>query len=605
MAALDAAFADAATRAWPSRRRSFARRYGDRHRARRVRSGRPHAQRSARVIDADTATVDRALGDARRAQPRGTRAAAPRAPAILERAADVIERERDAFVALLAREAGKTRARRDRRSARGGRFLPLLRAAGAARTSARRVPLPSPTGESNTLSLHGRGVFACISPVELPAGDLRRPGRRRARRRQRGRRQARRADAAHRRARGRDACIEAGVPGGRARVAARAPARSSAPRWSRDRAHRRRRVHRLDRRRRADRAHARRARAARAADRRDRRPERDDRRQLRAARAGRRPMRSSRRSTAPASAARRCACCACSRTSRRASIELLVGAMDELVIGDPARLGDRRRPGDRRGGARCAGEPRRGDAGARASLRHRRRAAGGVRARHVRRADARRARSPRPADARGLRPGAARRRRCDAGELDALVDAINAPGYGLTLGIHSRIDATIDRIVARARVGNLYVNRNMIGAVVGVQPFGGEGLSGTGPKAGGPHYLFRFAVERTLHRQHRRRGRQRRAARARPLTTGQYAGVEPQRAVAVRSRGWQRLRPLDRPPSSRTPGSGASLRDAHAAPTARRTPRATTVCAMLSAKRSSSGCGLSAASALMRSTTAA
>jgi RHH-type proline utilization regulon transcriptional repressor/proline dehydrogenase/delta 1-pyrroline-5-carboxylate dehydrogenase len=85
-----------------------------------------------------------------------------------------------------------------------------------------------------------------------------------------------------------------------------------------------------------------------------------------------------------------------------------------------------------------------------------------------------------------------------AAELDALVEAINAFGYGLTLGIHSRVDATVARIGARARVGNLYVNRNMIGAVVGTQPFGGEGLSGTGPKAGGPHYLFRFAVERTL-----------------------------------------------------------------------------------------------------------
>jgi len=67
-------------------------------------------------------------------------------------------------------------------------------------------------------------------------------------------------------------------------------------------------------------------------------------------------------------------------------------------------------------------------------------------------------------------------------ELAALTDAINATGYGLTLGIHSRIDETIDSIVARARVGNIYVNRNMIGAVVGVQPFGGEGRSGTGPK---------------------------------------------------------------------------------------------------------------------------
>jgi RHH-type proline utilization regulon transcriptional repressor/proline dehydrogenase/delta 1-pyrroline-5-carboxylate dehydrogenase len=86
----------------------------------------------------------------------------------------------------------------------------------------------------------------------------------------------------------------------------------------------------------------------------------------------------------------------------------------------------------------------------------------------------------------------------EADELMAVVDAINASGYGLTLGIHSRIEETIEAIRRRARVGNVYVNRNQIGAVVGVQPFGGEGLSGTGPKAGGPHYLFRFASERTF-----------------------------------------------------------------------------------------------------------
>ena len=88
--------------------------------------------------------------------------------------------------------------------------------------------------------------------------------------------------------------------------------------------------------------------------------------------------------------------------------------------------------------------------------------------------------------------------RWKADQLDAVVDAINATGYGLTLGIHSRIDATIDRIVSRAKVGNIYVNRNQIGAVVGVQPFGGQGLSGTGPKAGGPHYLPRFATEKAV-----------------------------------------------------------------------------------------------------------
>ncbi|MEO5963410.1 MAG: bifunctional proline dehydrogenase/L-glutamate gamma-semialdehyde dehydrogenase PutA, partial [Thermomonas sp.] len=88
--------------------------------------------------------------------------------------------------------------------------------------------------------------------------------------------------------------------------------------------------------------------------------------------------------------------------------------------------------------------------------------------------------------------------RWKADQLDAVIDTINRSGYGLTLGIHSRIDATIERIVSRAKVGNIYVNRNQIGAVVGVQPFGGQGLSGTGPKAGGPHYLPRFATEKTV-----------------------------------------------------------------------------------------------------------
>jgi RHH-type proline utilization regulon transcriptional repressor/proline dehydrogenase/delta 1-pyrroline-5-carboxylate dehydrogenase len=83
-------------------------------------------------------------------------------------------------------------------------------------------------------------------------------------------------------------------------------------------------------------------------------------------------------------------------------------------------------------------------------------------------------------------------------ELDDVIDAINGTGYGLTAGIHSRIDETIDHVSARLRVGNTYVNRSIVGAVVGVQPFGGEGLSGTGPKAGGPYYLHRFAVERAL-----------------------------------------------------------------------------------------------------------
>lgn len=82
-------------------------------------------------------------------------------------------------------------------------------------------------------------------------------------------------------------------------------------------------------------------------------------------------------------------------------------------------------------------------------------------------------------------------------ELDKVIEDINATGFGLTLGVHSRVEGVADHIFENTHVGNTYINRNMVGAVVGVQPFGGQGLSGTGPKAGGPHYLFRFATEKT------------------------------------------------------------------------------------------------------------
>jgi len=85
-----------------------------------------------------------------------------------------------------------------------------------------------------------------------------------------------------------------------------------------------------------------------------------------------------------------------------------------------------------------------------------------------------------------------------AGELDALTDDIASNGTALTLGVHSRIDLTAERIAARLPHGNVYVNRSMIGAVVGTQPFGGTGLSGTGPKAGGPNYLRRFTAEQVV-----------------------------------------------------------------------------------------------------------
>jgi RHH-type proline utilization regulon transcriptional repressor/proline dehydrogenase/delta 1-pyrroline-5-carboxylate dehydrogenase len=88
--------------------------------------------------------------------------------------------------------------------------------------------------------------------------------------------------------------------------------------------------------------------------------------------------------------------------------------------------------------------------------------------------------------------------RYKASQLDKVIDEINARGYGLTFGVHSRNESFAADIARRMRVGNVYINRNIIGAVVGVQPFGGQGLSGTGPKAGGPHYLYRFATEKTI-----------------------------------------------------------------------------------------------------------
>ena len=88
--------------------------------------------------------------------------------------------------------------------------------------------------------------------------------------------------------------------------------------------------------------------------------------------------------------------------------------------------------------------------------------------------------------------------RYNSADLARMVDAVNAKGYGLTMGIPSRIEETIELVPSRACASNLYVNRNMIGATVGVQPFGGDGVSGTGPRAGAPHYIFRFATERTV-----------------------------------------------------------------------------------------------------------
>ena len=107
-------------------------------------------------------------------------------------------------------------------------------------------------------------------------------------------------------------------------------------------------------------------------------------------------------------------------------------------------------------------------------------------------------------------------------DLAALLEQVNATGYGLTQGVHTRIDETVAQVVAASRAGNLYVNRNIVGAVVGVQPFGGEGLSGTGPKAGGPLYLLRLLAERPLQ-----------AARLALARSGNAAATPPVRGLAA------------------------------------------------------------------------
>jgi RHH-type proline utilization regulon transcriptional repressor/proline dehydrogenase/delta 1-pyrroline-5-carboxylate dehydrogenase len=177
-------------------------------------------------------------------------------------------------------------------------------------------------------------------------------------------------------------------------------------------------------------------------------------------------------------------------------IELLEGAMDELVVGDPADLATDVGPVI---SAAAAQELQRHVEDMRRSARVRkvlpldeRHAHGSFVAPHLIELD----------DARALTREAfgplLHVVRYRAAELDALLEGINASGYALTLGVQTRIESFWREVFRRTAAGNTYVNRNMVGAVVGVQPFGGSGLSGTGPKAGGPHYLLRFASERTL-----------------------------------------------------------------------------------------------------------
>ena len=444
------------------------------------------------VIDADVAIVDRALATLVSGQPAWDARPASERGAILDHAADLLETERTAWVTLLAREAGKTRAAAIAEVREAADFCRYYALQARLRFDA-PVELPSPTGESNTLALHGRGVFACISPWNFPLAIF--VG------------QVAAALAAGNAVAAKPAeqtpliaaqairtLVAAGIPHD-ALALLPGPGETIGAQLVSDP-----RV--------AGVAFTGSTTVASAIA------------QALAARTpivpliaetgGQNAMIVDSSALAEQvvadvvqsafdSAGQRCSAlrvlCLQDDIAPRV-LELVAGAMDELTIGDPGDLATDVGPVI--------------DAAARDALEahvatmH---AAGLVRHRTM---------LPRACE-KGwfVAPTLIVLDRIErmteeifgpivhvvtwrAEELDSLIDRINALGYGLTLGIHSRVDATIDRIVSRVRVGNVYVNRNMIGAVVGMQPFGGEGLSGTGPKAGGPNYLPRFAVERTV-----------------------------------------------------------------------------------------------------------
>ncbi|HEY3179393.1 MAG TPA: bifunctional proline dehydrogenase/L-glutamate gamma-semialdehyde dehydrogenase PutA [Casimicrobiaceae bacterium] len=453
------------------------------------------ADRRARigtVVEANAATVDHALAVLAQGYPRwDALGGGPRAD-VLERAADIVERNRDTFVALLAREAGKTRGDAIAEVREAADFCRYY-AIGARRQFADAAALPSPTGEANTLTLRGRGVFACISPWNFPLAIF--TGQVVAALAAGNAVAAKPAEQTPLTAAHVVRCLfEAGVPshvlallpgdGETAGAALVADPRIAGVAFTGS----------------TDVASAI---ARQLAARQPIVP-------LIAETGGQNAMIVDSSAlpeqvvndavfSAFNSAGQRCSAlrvlCVQDDIAPRV-IELIEGAMSELVIGDPAQLATDVGPVI--------------DESARASLEAYVESvrAAGLRCYRVKL-------PPHCAHGTFVAPTLVVLDRLSrltrevfgpvlhvttfrSGEIDALVDAINNLGYGLTLGVHSRIDATIARIVERARVGNLYVNRNMIGAVVGVQPFGGEGLSGTGPKAGGPHYLYRFAVERTL-----------------------------------------------------------------------------------------------------------
>jgi RHH-type proline utilization regulon transcriptional repressor/proline dehydrogenase/delta 1-pyrroline-5-carboxylate dehydrogenase len=442
---------------------------------------------------ADAATVERALANATAAQPDWDHLPAASRAKILEHAADLLEQRRAEFVALCVREAGKTlpaAISEVREAADMCRYY----AAMARKLMGSPEPLPGPTGESNQLSLHGRGVFVCISPWNFPLAIFT------------GQVAAALVAGNAVIAKPADQTVlighaavkllhEAGVPESvlqflpakgsmlgntlltKADVSGVCMTGSTETAWTINRT-----------------LAARNSPIA----------------ALIAETGGQNALIAD-SSALPEQLVKDVIASAFDSAGQRCSaarvlfvqddiadkvIAMLSGAMDELKVGDPALLSTDVGP--------VIDEPSRKSLADHAARMEKE-------AKLIKQVPL----GPDCANGTFFAPRAFELKslsqlthevfgpvlhvlRWKADQLEAVIDAINATGFGLTLGIHSRIDSTIAHISRRAKVGNCYVNRNQIGAVVGVQPFGGENLSGTGPKAGGPHYLLRFVTERTL-----------------------------------------------------------------------------------------------------------
>ena len=444
-------------------------------------------------LPAEAATVDRALANAVAAQPGWDAMPAASRARILEHAADLLEQRLSQFVALCVKEAGKVLPDCIAEVREAADFLRYY-ALQARQILAQPQPLPGPTGESNQLQLHGRGVFVCISPWNFPLAIF--TGQVAAALVTGNAVIAKPAEQTNLigfhmvkllHEAGVPAEVLQFVPGDGASVGAKltADARVAGVAFT------------------GSTETARAINRALAA--------RDAAIGVLIADTGGQNAMIADSSALPeqlvkdvvngafGSAGQRCSATRILFIQRDVAdkvISMLAGAMAELKVGDPGLLSTDVGPViDADALAMLDAHAQRMDAEAKAIA--------------TVALDAEAAHgtffAPRAYEIDGIERlhreifgPVLHVIRYDAEKLDQVIEAINSTGYGLTLGIHSRIDETVEQIASRVRAGNCYVNRNMIGAVVGVQPFGGERLSGTGPKAGGPHYLPRFCTERTL-----------------------------------------------------------------------------------------------------------